>query len=214
MEKEKILEVYTRVFLNLVEMCHSKSTFDTPECREPDNVSYFSDLARVTATTVVSLGAAGWSVEERGLLDLVRIWGADPVWYVWSGPVATRYGPFFFSLWRPLYDFEENDSKIPGMEKVIPDLLGDPSAWEEFELEYPEAARYLSGALRVFSAATRRFETLVTLKFGDLDVEASLNYVAILPGGFDEEDILGAIDAMEWVYARLLEMGVPPVPRG
>lgn len=209
MEKERILEVYTRVFQNLVEMCHSGSTFDTPECREPDNITYFSDLARITATTVVSLNAAGWSVEERDFRIWIRIWGADPVWYVWSGPVATEYGPYFISMWRPLYDFEGNDVKVPGMERITPGLMEDPAAWEEFEREYPEAARYLSSVLRILLAATRQYETLVILKFGKLDIEASLNYIAILPGGFDEEDILAAIGAMEWVYARLLEMGFP-----
>ncbi len=164
-------------------------------------------MAKIASIVIVTLDAKDWYPKWGGVL--VGFMGIEQIWWLSYGSAAGRWGPKFYCLWRPLYDFEENEVKVPGMENLTPELLNSPTGWRDFEERYPEAATHISTALRIFASATNRFEVPVLLKFGVRMKETSLTYEALLPDHFRDEDVVRAVEAMVWVYNALVRAGFP-----
>jgi len=178
------------------------------KCSEQDLREMLEGMAKITSIVIVALGVKDWYPKWGG--SLVGFRWVDQIWWLSYGPVAGGWeGPPFYSLGRPFYDFEDNEVKVPGMEKVSAELLESPSEWEKFEEAHPEAARHLSTVLRILAAATNRFEVPVVLMLGGIRKKTVLSYAALLPDDFRDEDVVRAIEAMVWVYDRLREAGFP-----
>ncbi len=167
----------------------------------------FGRLARASAIVIAVYGSEEWFVKYGGAL--VAFPDVDPIWTVGlDGATSPRSGPSYIALSRGLY--AEGEEYVPfnvsGLENVSPADL-DAASWEEFSSRYPEAARHLETALRLAWAATHRFNVpVIVAKWR----RPPLSYRVVLPMcDLDVEDVLIAIDAMEWMLEQLRRTDFP-----
>ncbi len=173
-----------------------------------DVLREFGRLARVAAIVIAVYGSEEWFVKYGGAL--VAFPDVDPIWTVGlDGATSPIPGPSYIALSRDLYTESEEyvPFTVPGLEDASPADL-DAASWEEYSSRYPEAARHLETALRLAWAATHRFNVPVLV--AKWRQRPPLSYRVVLPLCYlDIEDVLIAIDAMEWMLSQLREVGFP-----
>ncbi|RLG41555.1 MAG: hypothetical protein DRO01_02485 [Thermoproteota archaeon] len=172
-----------------------------------DLLKEFSRLARVAAIVIAVYGSEEWFVKYGGFF--VAFPDVDPVWWVDVDWAARRPGPGYVCLNRWIYGARVSPKRIDGIERLISGGLDSERLdWREFSSSHQEAAELVQTALLTAWRATLKFGVPVLLVPDE--EELALNCRAVLPlRDFRDEDVMRALEAMEWSMGELMEAGFP-----